>query len=50
MLLSNGPGGTVSCFHGGVTDPNFGQARNSPTQPCQGNSPRTGQASFKINF
>src|SRR6266566_114204 len=50
MLLSNGPGGTVSCFHGGVTDPNFGQARNSPTQQCQGNSPRTGQASFKINF
>lgn len=49
MLLSNGPGGTVNCFHGGVTDTNFGQARNS-TQPCQGNSPRTGQASFKINF
>ena len=49
MLLSNGPGGGVNCFHGGVTDPNFGQARNS-SQPCQGNSPRTGQASFKINF
>jgi len=49
MLLSTGPGGGVNCFHSGVTDSNFGQARNS-SQPCQGNSPRTGQASFKISF
>lgn len=49
MLLSNGPGGGVNCFHNDVTDVNFGQARNS-SQPCQGNQPRTGQAAFKINF
>ena len=50
MLLSNGPGGTVNCFHGNVNSRNFGKAENSPTVPCQGNSPRTGQASFKIFF
>jgi hypothetical protein len=50
MLLSNGPGGGVNCFHGNVNSRHFGQARNSPTQPCQGNSPRTGQAQFKLYF
>ena len=49
MLLSNGPGGGVNCFHNDVTSASFGQARNS-SQPCQGNQPRTGQAAFKINF
>lgn len=50
MLLSNGPGGGVNCFHNNQTDPLFGQASNSPTVPCQGNTPRTGQAAFKITF
>ena len=49
MLLSNGPGGGVNCFNNNVVSAQFGQARNS-SQPCQGNQPRTGQASFKINF
>ena len=50
MLLSGGPGSGVGCFHNNVNDPLFGQARNTPTQPCQGNLPRTGQAEFKVNF
>jgi hypothetical protein len=49
-LLSNGPGGGLNCFHGDVTDPNFGKADNSPTQSCQGNTPRRGQFQFKLNF
>jgi Carboxypeptidase regulatory-like domain/TonB-dependent Receptor Plug Domain len=49
MLLSNGPGGGVNCFNNNVVSAQFGQARNS-SQPCQGNQPRTGQASFKITF
>jgi hypothetical protein len=52
MLLNNGPanGNSINCWHGDVTDPNFGKAYNSPTTPCQGNSPRTGQAQFRIYF
>ena len=49
-LLSNGPGGGVNCFHGDVTDQNFGKADNSPTQSCQGNTPRRGQFQLKFNF
>jgi hypothetical protein len=49
-LLSNGPGGGLNCFHNNVTDPNFGKADNSPTQSCQGNTPRRGQFQFKLNF
>jgi hypothetical protein len=52
MLLNNGPanGAGINCWHGNVTDPLFGQARNSANQPCQGNTPRRGQAQFKIYF
>ena len=50
MLLSTGQGGGLNCFHNNVNDPLFGQARNTPTQPCQGNLPRTGQAEFKLTF
>jgi hypothetical protein len=49
-LLSSGPGGGLNCFHGDVTDPNFGKADNSPTVSCQGNTPRRGQFQFKVNF
>jgi hypothetical protein len=52
MLLNNGPanGAGINCWHGNVTDSAFGQARNSPNQPCQGNTPRRGQAQFKVFF
>ena len=32
-----------------VTSSNFGM-NTSPGVPCQGNSPRVGQAQFKLNF
>jgi hypothetical protein len=52
MLLNNGPanGAGLNCWHGNFTDPNFGKAYNSPTTPCQGNTPRTGQAQFRVFF
>ena len=53
MLLNNGPTGSpfgLNCFHNNLTDPNFGKAFNSPTVPCQGNQPRTGQAKFTLYF
>jgi Carboxypeptidase regulatory-like domain len=52
MLLNNGPlnGAGINCWHGNFTDPNFGKAFNSPTTPCQGNQPRTGQAEFRVYF
>ena len=57
MLLNGGPnppnGGntnSINCWHGNFTDPNFGKAFNSPTTPCQGNQPRTGQAEFRLYF
>jgi hypothetical protein len=49
MLLSNGPGGGINCFHGDVLSGSFGRA-DSPGNNCQGNSPRRGQAQFKIYF
>jgi hypothetical protein len=52
MLLNNGPANSnsLNCWHGNFTDPNFGKAFNSPTTPCQGNQPRTGQAEFRLYF
>jgi Carboxypeptidase regulatory-like domain len=52
MLLNNGPNNSnnLNCWHSNITDPNFGKAFNSPTTPCQGNMPRTGQAQFKVYF
>ncbi len=52
MLLNNGPSNSnsLNCWHGNFTDPNFGKAFNSPTTPCQGNQPRTGQAEFRLYF
>jgi Carboxypeptidase regulatory-like domain len=52
MLLNNGPsnGAGINCWHANLTDPNFGKAFNSPTTPCQGNMPRTGQAEFRVYF
>src|SRR5579864_5967372 len=51
MLLSTGPGGGPACFHNNVWSARFGDAfGSSPTVPCQGNSPRTGQAQFRIYF
>jgi hypothetical protein len=52
MLLNNGPanGAGLNCWHGNFTSQNFGKAFNSPTTPCQGNTPRTGQAQFKVYF
>jgi hypothetical protein len=52
MLLNNGPtnSNNLNCWHANITDPNFGKAFNSPTTPCQGNQPRTGQAEFRLYF
>jgi len=52
FLLNNGPvnGAGMNCWHGNVSDPNFGKAYNSPTTPCQGNSPRTGQLQLRVYF
>jgi uncharacterized protein (DUF2147 family) len=52
FLLNNGPnnGAGMNCWHGNVFDPNFGKAYNSPTTPCQGNSPRTGQLQLRVYF
>ena len=52
MLLNNGPsnGAGLNCWHGNFTSSHFGNAFNSPTTPCQGNQPRTGQAEFRVFF
>ena len=52
MLLNNGPanGAGLNCWHGNITSPGFGTAFNSPTTPCQGNQPRTGQIQFRVYF
>jgi hypothetical protein len=54
MLLNGGPNGnntnSINCWHSNFTDPNFGKAFDSPTTPCQGNQPRTGQAEFRVYF
>lgn len=50
MLLSTGPGGGPACFHGNVWSKRFGDMFDSAKVPCQGNSPRTGQAQFRIYF
>jgi Carboxypeptidase regulatory-like domain/TonB-dependent Receptor Plug Domain len=49
MLLSTGPGGGLACFNGDVLSGSFARA-DSPGNNCQGNSPRRGQAQFKIYF
>jgi len=58
MLLNNTPanGAGIQCFDGNVWDqaqfgrsPTFGKA-NFAGQNCQGNTPRRGQAEFKIYF
>jgi len=51
-LLNNGPanGASINCWHGNVASSNFGLAVNSPTQPCQGNTPRRGQLQLQVNF
>jgi hypothetical protein len=58
MLLNNGPanGNTLACWDGDVWDqtqfgrtPNFGKASFAGSN-CQGNSPRRGQAEFKLYF
>ena len=58
MLLNNTPanGAGIQCFGGNVWSqtqfghtPNFGKA-NFAGQNCQGNSPRRGQAEFKLYF
>ena len=49
MLLSNGPGGTLNCFNNDVLSSTFGRA-DSPGSNCQGNTPRRGQAEFKVTF
>jgi hypothetical protein len=38
-----------ACVSTEVTSSTFGM-NNSPGVPCQGNSPRVGQAQFKLNF
>lgn len=52
MLLNNGPANSnsLNCWHGNLTDPLFGQASNAPNVPCQGNTPRRGQAEFRVFF
>jgi len=59
MLLNNGPanGAGIQCFDGNVYDQTqFGNAANTfgkanfAGQNCQGNTPRRGQAEFKIYF
>jgi Carboxypeptidase regulatory-like domain len=52
MLLNNGPanGAGLNCWHNNLTGSGFGTAFNSPTTPCQGNSPRTGQFQFRVYF
>jgi hypothetical protein len=51
-LLSNGPGGGVNCWHNNLTGSGFGTADStpSPTNSCQGNTPRRGQLSLQFNF
>ena len=59
MLLNNGPanGAGIQCFDGNVYDQTqFGNAANTfgkanvAGQNCQGNTPRRGQAEFKVYF
>lgn len=54
MLLNGGPNGSntnsINCWHNNLTAQGFGTAYNSPTTPCQGNSPRTGQFQFRVYF
>ena len=38
-----------ACVDTNVLDSNFG-LNTQPGVPCQGNSPRVGQAQFKLNF
>jgi hypothetical protein len=51
-LLSNGPGGGVNCFDNNIVDSTFGKADSSPspTNSCQGNTPRRGQLQLQFNF
>ncbi len=51
-LLSNGTGGGVNCFTNNQFSPNFGFADSSPspTNSCQGNTPRRGQFQLQLNF
>ncbi len=51
-LLSNGAGGGVNCFTNNQFSSNFGFADSapSPTNSCQGNTPRRGQFQLQFNF
>ncbi|HEX5423756.1 MAG TPA: carboxypeptidase regulatory-like domain-containing protein [Candidatus Acidoferrales bacterium] len=51
-LLSTGPGGGVNCFHNDLTSAGFGTADSSPSpsNSCQGNTPRRGQLQLQFNF
>ena len=48
MQVCGGPNAGVNSTDNNVSDGNFGL--DSPGGPCQGNTPRQGQATFKLRF